>query len=337
MPQQILNQLYNNQSLSLEQTQEFFKKIIEGEIDPIVLSSFLTALKMKGETPQEIAGAALALKAAALPFPRPDYEFLDSCGTGGDGANTINISTASAFVAAACGLKVAKHGNRSVSSKSGSADLLEALSIKLHMTPQQSRQCLDDIGLCFLFAVTYHQGVRHAMPVRQALKTRTIFNVLGPLISPAAPQTQLMGVYDENLLEPIAQTLKLIGVKRAMVVNGSGLDEIAIHGPTEVAELKDGVITRYQLTPQEMGVEQYNLVDLEGGDATHNAKLISALLKGQGQPAHQAAVAVNVAATLYLADKVDSIAKGVVMANEVIASGKPYQVVNQLAQASQES
>ena len=148
MPQQILNQLYNNQSLSLEQTQEFFKKIIEGEIDPIVLSSFLTALKMKGETPQEIAGAALALKAAALPFPRPDYEFLDSCGTGGDGANTINISTASAFVAAACGLKVAKHGNRSVSSKSGSADLLEALSIKLHMTPQQSRQCLDDIGLC---------------------------------------------------------------------------------------------------------------------------------------------------------------------------------------------
>jgi len=332
-----LEQLCQGQSLTLTQSQQLFDKIISGDVEPILLSALLTALKIKGESPQEIAGAALALKAQAVAFPSPDYPFLDSCGTGGDGANTINISTASAFVAAACGIKVAKHGNRSVSSKSGSADLLEALGIKLDMSPAQSRQCLDDIGLCFLFAVQYHQGVRFAVPVRQSLKTRTIFNVLGPIINPAAPKTQLMGVYDKALLEPIAQTLKLVGVKRALVVNGSGLDEIAIHGPTDIAELRDGVISTYQVTPEQMGIATYPLTALEGGDAKHNATLITALLKGQGKDAHQAAVAVNVAATLLLSDKVDSLAAGVTLANEVINSGKPYQIVEQLAQASSEA
>lgn len=330
----ILEQLYQGKSLSLAQSQQVFKQIISGDVEPILLSALLTALKIKGETPEEIAGAALALKAQALPFPSPQYPFLDSCGTGGDGANTINISTASAFVSAACGIKVAKHGNRSVSSKSGSADLLEALGIKLDMSPEQSRQCLDQFGLCFLFAVQYHQGVRFAVPVRQSLKTRTIFNVLGPIINPASPKIQLMGVYDKALLEPIAQTLKLIGVKRALVVNGSGLDEIAIHGPTDIAELKDGVITTYRVTPQQMGISSYPLSALEGGDASHNATLITALLKGQGQAAHQAAVAVNVAATLLLSDRVTSLAEGVRIANDVINSGRAYRIVEQLAQAS---
>jgi len=185
--------------------------------------------------------------------------------------------------------------------------------------------------------VQYHQGVRFAVPVRQSLKTRTIFNVLGPIINPAAPKTQLMGVYDKALLEPIAQTLKLVGVKRALVVNGSGLDEIAIHGPTDIAELRDGVISTYQVTPEQMGIATYPLTALEGGDAKHNATLITALLKGQGKDAHQAAVAVNVAATLLLSDKVDSLAAGVTLANEVINSGKPYQIVEQLAQASSEA
>ena len=331
-----LEKLYQGQSLTLEQSQQLFNQIISGDVEPILLSALLTALKIKGESPQEIAGAALALKSQALAFPSPDYPFLDSCGTGGDGANTINISTASAFVAAACGVKVAKHGNRSVSSKSGSADLLEALGIKLDLSPERSRQCLDEIGLCFLFAVQYHQGVRFAVPVRQSLKTRTIFNVLGPLINPASPKTQLMGVYDKALLEPIAQTLKLVGVERALVVNGSGLDEIAIHGPTDVAELKDGKITTYQITPEQMGIKTYPLAALEGGDAKHNAILITALLKGQGQEAHQADVAVNVAATLLLSDKVDSLAAGVTLANEVINSGKPFDIVKQFAQARSE-
>lgn len=334
MSHPILEQLYQGQSLTIEQSKEIFSQIVQGELEPILLSSLLTALKIKGETPEEIAGAALALKEAALPFPSPEYPFLDSCGTGGDGSNTINISTASAFVSAACGVKVAKHGNRSVSSKSGSADLLEALGIKLDMTPQQSRQCLDDFNLCFLFAVQYHQGVRFAVPVRKALATRTIFNVLGPIINPASPKTQLMGIYDEALIEPIAKTLQLVGVEHALVVNGSGLDEFAIHGATSVAELKDGKVTTYQVTPQDLGVEQYPLSDLEGGDAAHNARLITALLKGEGHIAHQTAVAVNVAATLYLAGEAKTLAEGVTIAMDSINSGAPYQVVQQLADAS---
>ena len=336
MIHQTLEQLYRGESLSLAQCKAFFSKIINGDFEPFILSSFLTALKLKGETPDEFAGAALALKEAALDFPSPDYPFLDSCGTGGDGSNTINISTASAFVAAACGVKVAKHGNRSVSSKSGSADLLEALGIKLDMSPAQSRQCLDDYNLCFLFAVQYHQGVRFAVPVRKALKTRTIFNMLGPIINPAAPKTQLMGIYDAALIEPIAQTLKLVGVQHALVVNGSGLDEFSIHGPTDIAELKDGKISIYQLTPQQLGITPYALEELRGGDAIENARLISALLQGKGKIAHKMAVAVNVAATLYLSNKVSTIKDGVDMAIKSIDSGAPYQVVQQLAAFSKE-
>ncbi|MGB0835601.1 MAG: anthranilate phosphoribosyltransferase [Psychrobium sp.] len=332
----ILEQLYRQQDLSVEQSQTLFSEIVSGNVEPIMLSALLSALKIKGETSDEFAGAVLALKQAALPFPRPDYSFIDSCGTGGDGSNTINISTASAFVAAACGIKVAKHGNRSVSSKSGSADLLEALGIKLDMSPEQSRHCLDNYNLCFLFAVQYHQGVRFAAPVRQALKTRTIFNVLGPMINPAAPNRQLMGVYDKALIEPIAHTLKQTGVERALVVNGSGLDEMAIHGPTDVAELKDGEVKVYQITPQDMGIEAFPLDALTGGDAKENAALITDLLQGKGQTAHEYAVAVNVAATLYLTGQCQDIKTGVEVALNSIRSGAPYKVVEQLAAASKE-
>jgi len=204
------------------------------------------------------------------------------------------------------------------------------------MSPEQSRQCLDDYNLCFLFAVQYHQGVRFAVPVRKALGTRTIFNVLGPIINPASPKTQLMGVYDAALIEPIAKTLQLVGVKHALVVNGSGLDEFAIHGPTDVAELKDGEIQRYTVTTQDLGIEQYPLDSLEGGDAVHNAKLITALLKGEGAIAHQTAVAVNVAATLYLAGKASTLKEGVTIAMDSIASGAPFRIVQQLADASRQ-
>jgi len=332
----MLEQLYAGQDLTTAQAQSLFSEIISGNIEPILLSALLSALKMKGETSEEFAGAVLALKEAALDFPRPDYSFIDSCGTGGDGSNTINISTASAFVSAACGIKVAKHGNRSVSSKSGSADLLEALGIKLDMSPEQSRHCLDEYNLCFLFAVQYHQGVRFAVPVRQALKTRTIFNVLGPMINPAAPDKQLMGVYDKSLIEPIAHSLNQTGVKRALVVNGSGLDEFAIHGATDVAELNHGKVVTYQVTPESLGIETYPLDSLKGGDAVENARHITALLKGEGETAHEYAVAVNVAATLYLTDKCDTIKEGVEIALNCIRSGAPYKIVQQLANASKE-
>jgi len=332
----ILEQLYAGKDLSVAQSESLFSDIVAGNIDPILISALVSALKIKGETSDEFAGAVLALKAAALPFPRPSYSFIDSCGTGGDGSNTINISTASAFVSAACGIKVAKHGNRSVSSKSGSADLLEALGVKLDMSPEQSRHCLDEFNLCFLFAMKYHQGFRFAAPVRKVLKTRTIFNVLGPMINPAAPDMQLMGVYDKALIEPIAHALAQTGVKRALIVNGSGLDEFAIHGPTDVAQLDNGKVTTYQVTPQELGIESYPLDALKGGDASENAKHITALLQGKGAKAHEYAVAVNVAATLYLTGKSQSIKEGVKMALDSIRSGAPYKVVEQLANASKE-
>ncbi|MEF1291755.1 anthranilate phosphoribosyltransferase, partial [Vibrio sp. M260118] len=247
--EQIINKLYDQESLSEQESQQLFDVIIRGELDQILMASALTALKIKGETPDEIAGAAKALLANANPFPQPDYDFADIVGTGGDGHDTINISTTSAFVAAACGLKVAKHGNRSVSSKSGSSDLLDKFGINLAMSAEDTRKAVDEIGVAFLFAPQYHSGVRHAMPVRQTMKTRTIFNILGPLINPARPNIELMGVYSKELVRPIAETMLKMGMKRAAVVHGSGLDEVAIHGETTVAEIKDGAIHEYTVSP----------------------------------------------------------------------------------------
>ena len=255
--QAIINKLYEQQSLTREESQQLFDTIIKGEMDPILLGAVLTALKIKGETPDEIAGAASALLENANPFPRPDYDFADIVGTGGDGSNTINISTTAAFVAAACGVKVAKHGNRGVSSKSGSSDLLDSFGINLAMSAEDTRKAVDELGVAFLFAPQYHGGVRHAMPVRQAMKTRTIFNILGPLINPARPNIELMGVYDASLVRPIAETMAKMGLKRAAVVHGSGLDEVAIHGETQVAEIIDGEISEYTLTPEDFGVATY--------------------------------------------------------------------------------
>ena len=200
--QHIMDKLYAQQDLTKPESHQLFDSIIKGDMNPILLGAALTALKIKGETPDEIAGAAEALLANASPFPSIDYDFADIVGTGGDGSNTINISTTAAFVAAACGVKIAKHGNRGVSSKSGSSDLLDSFGINLSMSPEDTKKAVDDIGVAFLFAPQYHGGVRHAMPVRQAMKTRTIFNLLGPLINPARPTIELMGVYDECIGSP---------------------------------------------------------------------------------------------------------------------------------------
>ncbi|WP_163135124.1 anthranilate phosphoribosyltransferase [Agarivorans sp. Alg241-V36] len=333
--QAILEQLYQGQDLSIEQAQQVFSQVIQGEVEPIILSSLLTALKIKGEQPQEIAGAAKALLANAAPFPSPEYDFADIVGTGGDGHNTINISTTSAFVAASLGVKVAKHGNRSVSSKSGSSDLLAALGINIQMTPDTARKCLDELGLCFLFAPQYHAGVRHAMPVRQTLKTRTIFNVLGPLINPAHPSMEVMGVYDPALISPIAHTLQQLGMKKAMVVHGAGLDEVAIHGETQIAEISGDTITEYTLSPADFGVEQAALEAIKGGTPEENKAITLQLLQGKASTAQQAAVAVNVALLLKLAGKADDVAQGVQMALDEMASGRPLTLANQLAEMSQ--
>lgn len=326
----IANKLYDQQSLTREESQILFDAIIKGEVDPILLSAVLTALKIKGETPDEIAGAASALLANAKPFPSPDYDFADIVGTGGDGANTINISTTAAFVAAACGVKVAKHGNRGVSSKSGSSDLLDKFGIDLAMTPDNARGALDELGVCFLFAPEYHGGVRHAMPVRQTLKTRTIFNVLGPLINPARPNIELMGVYDKALVRPIAETMAAMGMKRAAVVHGSGLDEVAIHGETTVAEIIDGEIKEYTLTPTDFGLDTYPLETIKGGEPEENRRIITNILIGRGTDAQQAAVAVNVALLLRLFGKED-LKANTQKAIDVMQSGKAFELVEKLA------
>ncbi len=268
--------------------------------------------------------------ANANPFPSPDYDFADIVGTGGDGANTINISTTAAFVAAACGVKVAKHGNRGVSSKSGSSDLLDKFGINLAMTADNARGALDELGVCFLFAPEYHGGVRHAMPVRQTLKTRTIFNVLGPLINPARPNIELMGVYDKALVRPIAETIATMGMKRAAVVHGSGLDEVAIHGETTVAEIINGEIKEYTLTPTDFGLKAYPLEAIKGGEPEENRAIITNILTGKGTEAQQGAVAVNVAMLLRLFGNED-LKANTQQAIDVMQSGKAFELVEKLA------
>ncbi len=328
--QQILEQLYQGNVISREESEQLFSAIVTGEMDPVSLGAALIAMKVRGEKPAEIAGAATALLANARPFPRPDYPFADIVGTGGDGSNSINISTASAFVAAACGLKVAKHGNRSVSSKSGSSDLLATFGINLDMSPENARQALDEQNVCFLFAPQYHSGFRYAMPVRKQLQTRTLFNVLGPLINPARPPLALIGVYSPDLIQPVAETLKVLGYRRAAVVHGGGMDEIAIHAPTRVAELRDGEITRYEISPPDFGLDFHDKESLAGGTPEENRDILRQLLQGKGHPAHEQAIAANVAMLMKLFGNED-LRKNAEQAIAVIRSGRAYELVTALA------
>ncbi|ANI29186.1 Anthranilate phosphoribosyltransferase [Yersinia entomophaga] len=326
----LFEKLFRAEPLTQQESQQLFTAIVRGELEPSQLAATLISMKVRGETPAEIAGAAQALLADAQPFPRPDYAFADIVGTGGDGTNSINISTASAFVAASCGMKVAKHGNRSVSSRSGSSDLLAAFGIRLDLTAEQSRQALDELGICFLFAPQYHTGFRHAMPVRQQLKTRTLFNVLGPLINPARPPLALIGVYSPELVLPIAETLRVLGYQRAAVVHGGGMDEVAIHAPTQVAELKNGKIQTYQLTPKDFGLSTYPMASLQGGSPEENRDILARLLQGKGEPAHAAAVAANVALLLKLNGQ-ENLRQNAHQAMEIIHSGKAFERVIALA------
>ena len=329
-----LEKLYRGESLSREATQALFEVLLRGEMDPIILSSLLTALKIKGESPSEIAGAASALLAAAKPFPRPDYPFCDIVGTGGDGLHTINVSTLSALVGAECGIKVAKHGNRSVSSKTGSSDLLDKLGVRLDMSPATARHCLDEENVCFLFAPHYHSAMRHAMPVRNALKTRTIFNVLGPLINPARPTYQLMGVYNPTLVAPIAETLRQLGLDRGMVVHGSGLDEIAIHGVTQVAEIRDGAIQQYTLTPADFGLQEFALDAIRGGEPEENRAISEAILAGRGSDAQNSAIAISLAPLLVMGGISQTLKQGAELVLSTLRSGKTLDRVGRLATLS---
>lgn len=318
----VLQQLVDGQSLVQAKAQEFFSEVMQGNVAPEMLASVLTALKVKGETPEEIAGAAVAVRDFATQFPLQENGVADCVGTGGDGANTINISTTAAILAAACGLTMAKHGNRSVSSMSGSADLLEAFGVNLMMSPETASKCLQETNLCFLYAPAYHPGFKYAGPVRKAMGIRTLFNILGPLVNPACPQVMLLGVYTPELIPTMAQSLVLTGVKRGWVVHGSGLDEIALHGETQVTEITNGKLTERTIIPEDFGLSRYTLEDIKGGTPQENADIIKAILSGQGQPAHNSAVIINCAALLYLHNKAEDLKSAAQLASTVLASGK---------------
>ena len=326
---QLLEQLYSGHSLSTSESTALFNAVIQGELSNEQIAAMLIALKVRGANTEEITGAVAASLQNAKAFPRPDYPFADIVGTGGDGQNTINISTASAIVAASMGAKVAKHGNRSVSSKSGASDVLTALGVNVNVTPEQARQALDEIGVCFLFAQQYHSGFRHVAPVRAALKTRTIFNILGPLINPARPTYHLLGVYAPELVKTYAETAVALEHQHSFVVHGSGLDEVALHGETQVAEIKNGKIEYFTLTPEDFGLKAQSLESLRGGEPQENAQMLTALLQGKGKAEHANAVAANTALLLKLFGHND-LKQNVQNVLTHLASGKAFETLQKL-------
>lgn len=321
---ELLERVCARDDLSRAQAQMVFEDIIAGRQSEIDITAWLIALKTKGETPDELAGAATALLAAAVPFERPAYAYADTCGTGGDGAQSLNVSTAVAIVAAELGVPVAKHGNRSVSSRSGSADVLEAIGVRIDASPDEARAQLDSIGLCFMFAPHYHAGVRHAMPVRRALRLRTLFNLLGPIINPSRPPWQLMGVYDPTLCVPVARTLALLGSERALVVHGDGLDEVALHGETRCALLRDGDVVEVVIVPEEAGLKRRSKDELVGGEPAQNAAAMIAVLQGAGNDAYRDAVALNAGALLWATGRAANIAEGTSEALDVLESRRAF-------------
>ncbi|MBA2466985.1 MAG: anthranilate phosphoribosyltransferase [Sphingomonas sp.] len=329
-----LPRLLAGEDLPREDAEHLFERLVIGQLEPAEIAGMLIALRMKGETAEEMIGAARALSAAATPFERPDYLFADCCGTGGDGSGMINVSTATAFVAAATGLPIAKHGNRSVSSKCGSADVLEALGARLDVAPVDARRALDDSGFCFLFAPAYHPGMKHAALVRRQLSVRTVMNLLGPCINPARPPVQLLGVADPKMLRRIAETLDAMGVRNALVVHGGGTDEIALHAETRALKLADGAVEEIVITPEDAGLARAPLSVVTGGDATENAARLRALLGGAGEQAERDIVALNAGALLLTAGRVATLRDGVAAAADALASGAAGKVLDAFVEAS---
>ncbi len=323
----------NKNDLPYETARQAMLEIMRGSATPAQIAAFLTALRMKGETIEEITACAAAMRECGLKLPH-SLEVLDIVGTGGDEAFTFNISTVAAFVAAAAGVPVAKHGNRSVSSKCGAADVLEALGVRLDLTAEQNAKVLRTTGICFMFAPVYHASMMHAAPVRREMGTRTIFNILGPLANPAGATLQLLGVYDEALMEPMAQALIKLGVSRALVVHGDdGLDEITLTAATKVCEIKGSKLDCYSLNPREVGLELCAMGDIKGGDAAENVKIAKEVLSGRTGPKRDI-VLLNAGACLYIAGRACSIACGVELAAKTIDSGAALAKLNEFVQAT---
>ena len=329
-----LPRLLSGDDLSTEDSQHLFERLVLGRLEPAEIAGMLIALRMKGETAEEMIGAARALSTAAESFERPEYLFADCCGTGGDGSGLINVSTATAFVAAAAGLPIAKHGNRSISSRCGSADVLEVLGAKIDLPPNTARTLLDETGFCFLFAPAYHPGMKHAALVRRQLSVRTIMNLLGPCINPARPPVQLLGVADPRMLRRIAETLQAMGVREALVVHGSGLDEVALHGETLAVRLSGGEIDQFVMSPEDAGLERAPLSVVAGGDPAENAERLRNLLEGAASKAEADITVLNAAALLHTAGKATTLKDAADLAREVLLSGKAARVLDRYVEAS---
>src|SRR5665648_111435 len=312
-------------------------EMMDGTATHAQMGAFLTALRMKGESIDEITGSALAMREKALHLKPRVLDVMDIVGTGGDEVGTFNISTTTAFVVAAGGIPVAKHGNRSVSSKSGAADVLEKLGVNIAISAEHSKKILDGINLCFMFAQTYHNSMKHCAPVRREMGIRTIFNILGPLANPAGANMQLMGVYDKNLVEPLGKVLSNLGVKRGMVVHGcDGLDEATLTTRTKVCEIEKGVLRSYYLDPEELGLRYCTLAELVGGDAEENARITRSILNGSEKGAKRDIVVLNAALCLYLAGKAATIKGAIPLAKELIDSGAAFQKLEEFVRLSNE-
>lgn len=315
------------QDLTAKEAEQVMDEIMSGEAEQVNMAAFLTALRMKGETVEEITAFAKGMRKHGIKVPVKG-DVLEIVGTGGDEANSINISTTASIIVAAAGYKVAKHGNRSVSSNSGAADCLEALGVKLDLEPEKNAEVLEKGNICFMFAQKYHSAMRFVGPVRKALGIRTIFNILGPLANPAQANVELMGVYSEELVEPLAHVLYNLGVKRALVVYGQDrLDEISLSAPTTCVEVNNGEFKKYEITPEQFGFTRCNRSDLAGGDGAENARITESILKGECTDAKADAVIFNAGAGIYLMNGAASIEEGIKIARETINSGKAYETL----------
>ena len=321
MIKEAIIKLSKKQDLAYAEAEAVMDEIMSGQATPVQMSAYLTALALKGETIDEITASAAGMRAHCIKLLH-NLDVLEIVGTGGDGSNSFNISTTSSLVIAAGGVPVAKHGNRAASSKSGAADVLETLGVKITLTPERSAEILKKINICFLFAQNYHIAMKYVAPIRKELGIRTVFNILGPLSNPAGANMELMGVYDQSLVEPLAQVMANLGVDRGMVVYGQdSLDEISMCAPTSVCEIRDGKFTSYEITPEQFGYERCEKGALTGGTPAENAEITKAILKGEEKGPKRQAVCLNAGAALYIAGKAASIEEGVKLAESLIDSG----------------
>ena len=321
MIKEAIIKLSKKQDLAYAEAEAVMDEIMSGQATPVQMSAYLTALALKGETIDEITASAAGMRAHCIKLLH-NLDVLEIVGTGGDGSNSFNISTTSSLVIAAGGVPVAKHGNRAASSKSGAADVLEALGVKITLTPERSAEILKKINICFLFAQNYHIAMKYVAPIRKELGIRTVFNILGPLSNPAGANMELMGVYDQSLVEPLAQVMANLGVNRGMVVYGQdSLDEMSMCSPTSVCEIRDGKFTSYEITPEQFGYERCEKGALTGGTPAENAEITKAILKGEEKGPKRQAVCLNAGTALYIAGKAASIEEGVKLAESLIDSG----------------